>query len=72
MANGYYTLRHNKICKFLHWKICREEKIDVNNNIREHEPEPTVANKNIIIFYDKIISTGRYIEGNTVKLDIFF
>ena len=27
-----------------------------------HEPELTVVNRNIIIFYDKIIPAGRYIE----------
>ena len=32
-----------------------------------HEPELTVVNRNIIIFYDKIIPAGRYIEENAVK-----
>ena len=36
----------------------------------EHEPEPAVANKNITIFYGKIISVGRYVEGNALKPDI--
>ena len=42
----------------------------MNNNIWDHEPEPTVTNNNITIFYDKIIPTGRYIEGNAVKCEI--
>ena len=46
------------------------ENIDVNNNIWDYEPEPTVTNNNITIFYNKIIPTGRYIEGNAIKLGI--
>ena len=34
-------------------------KIDINKNIGDHELEITVTNKKIIIFYDKIIPTGR-------------
>ena len=44
--------------------------MDVNNNIWDHESEPTVTNNNITIFYDKTIPAGRYIEGNAVKPDI--
>ena len=54
----------------MHWKIYRKEKIDVNNNIWDHEPEPTVTDNNITKFYDKTIPEGRYIEGNAVKPDI--
>ena len=70
LADGYYTARHNKICKYLHWKICKEMKIRVNDNIWEHEPEPIVANENVTIFYDTIIPVGRYIEGRALKPDI--
>ena len=70
LADGYYTARHNKICKYLHWKLCKEMKIKVNDNIWEHEPEPTMANDKATIFYDKIIPAGRYIEGSAIKPDI--
>ena len=70
MADGYYTARHNKICKYLHWKICKEMKIEVKDKIWEHEPQPVVANRNVTIFYDKIIPAGRYIEGSAIKPDI--
>ena len=70
MADGYYTARHNKICRYLHWKICKEMKIEVKDKVWEHEPEPVVANRNITIFYDKIIPAGRYIEGSAIKPDI--
>ena len=45
-------------------------KIEVKENIWEHEPEPMAANRNVTVFYDKIIPTGRYIEGSAIKPDI--
>ena len=42
-------------------------KIDAINNILKHEPETILANRNITIFYNKIIPVGRYIEGNAIK-----
>ena len=70
LADGHYTTRHNKICKYLHWKACREYKIETKEKIWEHEPDPVISNGNITIFYDKKIPTGRYIEGGAVKPDI--
>ena len=54
----------------MHWKICKELKIEVKESIWEHEPEPMVVNRNVTVFYDKIIPTGRYIEGSVIKPDL--
>ena len=70
LADGHYTKRHNKICKYIHWRVCKDKGIVVKDNIWEHEPEPVVANANTTIFYDKIIPTGRYIENSAIKPDI--
>ena len=70
MADGHYTKRHNNICKYIHWKICKEFKIDVKEKLWDHEPQPVTADTNTTIFYDKIIPTGRYIENNAIKPDI--
>ena len=59
--SAYYL--YEEICL----NMCREMKIDVKNNICEHEPEPIVTNRNTTILYDKIIVVGRFIEGNTVQ-----
>ena len=65
-----YTKRHNKVCRYLHWKICKEVNIKVNDKVWEHEPQPITANDNYTIFYDKEIRPGRYIEGGAIKPDI--
>ena len=70
LADGHYTTRHDKICKYLHWKVCKELGIEVENKIWEHDPKPITANRNLTIFYDKIIPAGRYIENRAIKPDI--
>ncbi|XP_068206444.1 uncharacterized protein [Palaemon carinicauda] len=70
LADGHYTACHNKICKYIHWKICKEYKIEVKDKVWDHEPESVTSNRGIIIFYDKIILTGRYIEGGAIRPDI--
>ena len=70
LSEGHYTARHNKICKYLHWKTCREMNIKVKENIWEHEPDAVMANNRVTIFYDKVIPAGRYIESKAVKPDI--
>ena len=69
MADGHYTKRHNKVCKYLHWKILNDRDIPTKQ-VWLHEPEPVTANEDVTIFYDKIIPTGRFIESGAVKPDI--
>ena len=70
LADGYYTARHNKICRYLHWTICKDLNVPVKEKIWEHEPEPVSSNGEITIFYDKEIPAGKYIEGSAIKPDI--
>ena len=36
MADGWYTKGHDKICKYIHWKICKEYNIKVKDKIWKH------------------------------------
>ena len=69
MAEGHYTQRHNRVCKYLHWKICNAHNIPTKE-VWNHEPEAVTANNDVTIFYDKVIKAGRYIENKAVKPDI--
>ena len=69
MAEGHYTQRHNKVCKYLHWKICQAYRLPTNE-VWNHEPAAVTANDKVTIFYDKEIKAGRYIENKAVKPDI--
>ena len=70
LAEGHYTARHNKICRYIHWKVCKKYNIEVKEKVWEHEPDRVTSNGKVTIFYDKEIPAGRYIEGGAIKPDI--
>jgi len=61
LGDGYYTSRHNKVCRYLHWKICQEKEIETHE-VWSHEPQDVITNETTRIFYDKEIRAGRYVE----------
>ena len=69
LADGHYIKRHNNVCRYLHWSICREYKIETQS-VWKHEPAPTTSHEDIVIFYDKPLHCGRYINGGAIKPDI--
>ena len=69
LADGHYTARHNKVCRYLHWKVCNHYKIETQP-VWLHKPESITATEEISIFYDKSIVLGRYVEGGAIKPDI--
>ena len=70
MADGHYTARHNKVCRYVHHRICQEYHLDVEEKVWQHEPAPVTANEKVTVFYDKVIRPGRFIENNAIKPDI--
>ena len=69
LADGHYTHRHNMVCRYLHWKICNAIGMQTKA-IHDHEPERTTSHEDFVIFYDKPIPAGRFIEGGAIKPDI--
>ena len=69
MGDGHYTNRHNAVCRYIHWKICNEIGIKTKP-VWNHEPARSTAHEDFVIFYDKPISLGRYVEGGAIKPDI--
>ena len=70
LGDGYYTTRHNNVCKYLHWTICKELNIQCNTKSWEHIPERTTGNERYTIHYDHVIPTATYLENAAVKPDI--
>ena len=70
MGDGYYTARHNGVCKYLHWTICKELSIQCSDKSWEHIPERTTGNQRYTIHYDYVIPTATYLENAAVKPDI--
>ena len=53
---------------YLHWKILNDLKIPVKEPWL-HEPAPVTTNGKVVVFYDKIITAGRYIESSAIRPD---
>ena len=70
LAEGYYTQRHNKLCKYIHWILCKEYQLPLEEKVWEHEPADICGNEEVTIYYDKVLPTGRYIENSAVKPDL--
>ena len=70
LADGHYTDRHNRVCKYLHYLICKQYNLDVPTNIWEHDPPPITGNNHATVYYDKIIPTASYIQNSAIKPDI--
>ena len=70
LADGHSTKCHNKVSKYLYWKICENFKKEINENIWDNVTEPLTANKDVNIFYNKMILRGKYIEGRAVRPEI--
>ena len=70
LADGYYTQRHDRICRYLHWTVCKHYNISVPEKVWEHEPPPLTGTEDISIYYDKIMPTNSYIEDSAVKPDL--
>ena len=71
LADGHYTRRHNKVCTYLHWAICKDRNIPIQD-VWLHTPQPVTATEDVTIFYDKVIPAGRFIENGAIKPDIVF
>ena len=69
LGEGHYTARHNRVCSYLHWKICKAYGIETKQ-VWDHKPELVTATEQVSIFYDKPIVLGRYVEGGAIKPDI--
>ena len=69
LADGHYTARHNRVCSYLHWRICSAYGIPTKQ-VWEHEPQQVTATDQVYITYDKPIVLGRYVDGGAIKPDI--
>merc|ERR1711923_55370 len=69
LGDGHYTHRHNQVCRYIHWRICKAIGMETKP-IQDHEPARSTAHGDYIIYYDKPIPLGRFVEGGGIKPDI--
>ena len=64
LAKKEYLVRHNKVARYIHWKICRHFKISVAAQWYEHDVPPVLENKNAKILWDFGVQTDKTIKAN--------
>ncbi|XP_074608050.1 uncharacterized protein LOC141860765 [Acropora palmata] len=57
LAKTEYLHRHDKAASYLHWNICKELNINVEEKWYEHEPQTVTERDNITILWDMLIQT---------------
>ena len=64
LAKTEYLHRHDKAASYLHWNMCKELNINVEDKWYEHEPQTVTERDNITILWDMPIQTDREIKAN--------
>ena len=59
-----YLERHNKVAKYVHWKLCRHYNLKTSDHWYEHKVLAVVENENVTIMWDFPIHTDRTIKAN--------
>ena len=64
LATKEYLIRHDKVGKYIHWKLCKHYNIPTTTNWYEHETPPAMTNENVTILWDFPIQTDKTIKAN--------
>ena len=67
LADGYHTARHDGVCKYLHWTICKSLNIKCSSKVWEHQPGKITGSDRHTIY---VIPTATYLENAAVKPDL--
>ena len=70
LSEQLYTQQHNKVCKVIHWHICKNFNIPVPENSWKHELRAIIENKDVMLTYDLMIPLSMNIENKALRPDI--
>ena len=62
LAQREYKRRHDKVCSYLHWSLCRKYKFEVTDKWYQHIPEKVLENQEVKLLWDWNVQTDREIE----------
>ena len=70
LGEGRYTVRHNHVCRIIHWRMCQRYGVPVCDSSWKHEPPPITENDRVKITYDLPIPVSRHIRNGALRPDI--
>ena len=68
LAKREYFVRHNAICKYLHFVICKAYNQPCGKNWYAHEPKEVITDKDVDILYDQVLHTDQEMGANRPDL----
>ena len=64
LAKREYFVRHNAVCKYLHFVISQTYNLPCGKNWYMHEPKEVISTKDVDILYDRVIKTDIEVGAN--------
>lgn len=64
LAKNEYVKRHNQICAYIHWELCRDNKFKTPKRWYQHVPSSVEDSQSVTIIYDEQVHTDRTISAN--------
>ena len=59
LAQKEYLKRHNNLCKYVHWRLCKKQDLESAEKWYEHNPLSVVENDKFKILWDFVIQCDR-------------
>eukprot|EP00794_Sanderia_malayensis_P016665 gene16665-biopygen14077 len=61
LAQKEYLKRHNNVCQYIHWRLCKKFDLEATKNWYEHKPEGCVENEKVKLLWDFVVQCDREI-----------
>jgi hypothetical protein len=69
MAKNEY-IRHDKVCTYLHYSICKTLGIETTENWYSHIPKPVCQHEDISVLWNQGVQTDREVLANRPEIII--
>ena len=64
LAKKEYLVRHNAVCKYIHYKVLEAYSIPRGENWFAHSPKDVILGNGVEVVYDQVIATDRPVGAN--------
>jgi len=64
MAKNEYLMRHDKVCKHLHYSICKALGIETKDKWYTNMPKPVYEEGDVILLWNQVVHTDREVTAN--------
>jgi hypothetical protein len=64
LAKNEYVIRHDEVCTYLHYSICKTIGIETTENWYSHIPNPVCQHEDITVLWNQGVQTDREVPAN--------